>query len=145
MRNIHKPRQQVHSDSRRYFILIDGKLCRYTPKPGEPAAIAIRHQGQWRLIFTGYTDAEYFASYPHARGRFTVQQISHDYFHWRYVSRGGGEMSGDSYDLFDTVQWFRSATPINRLRRTLRRLALRDCHRVIRNAPDLVSSLRFHA
>ncbi len=137
MHNTRKPRRQGYSDNRRYFFFVGGKLRRYTPKPGDPAPLAVRYHRKWRMIYVGHTDAEYFAAHPDAQGRFTVR-IDTEALHWRFRTRQGGEIVGDRYDLdFDEP----GGTAPERLKRRLLRFATVERHMVRRDAPDLVSAL----
>jgi hypothetical protein len=89
------------------------------------------------MIYTCYTDAEYFAAHPDAQGRFTVR-IDTGALHWRFRTRQGGEIVGDRYDLdFDEP----GGTAPERLKRALLYCATVGIHRVTRESPDLVSAL----
>ena len=133
---------QGHLNPRRYFVFIGGKPRPYTPPRGKPAPFSIRYHGKWRLIYTASTDdGIIWLPNPGAQVRFTVRPDAEAMW-WKLTTRQGGCLFGDRYDLHG-LRGFKVGTPVARLKRVLRWLALRDCHRVVQEAPDIVSAWRW--
>lgn len=116
----------------------------YLPPAGEPVPFVVRHRRELCLVYSSVSDAEFFAK-PETPFQFTVREDDRrsGCFTFRATTRQGGHIAGDAHDLRAIVQRYRSGTPLNRLRRALRSIALRDVHRVVADAPDIVIAWRW--
>ncbi len=134
-------RMQGRFDRLRDFIQVGNELRRYMPARKRPALFACHYHSKIRLVYTAYSDAQYFAKYPEARYRFTVR-VDNEAMDWTFVTRQGGTINGDRYDLFCRLQNDKQGTAKARLKRALLYYATKGTHRVGRDAPDLISALQ---
>ncbi|WP_041798302.1 hypothetical protein [Rhodopseudomonas palustris] len=136
------PARQGYTDRpKRYRLRTRRGWEIYLPPTGEPVPFAVEHRGEICLVHSVVSDAQYFAKYPEARYRFTVR-IDNEAMDWTFVTRQGGTISGDRYDLFCRLQHDRHGTVEARLKRVLLRYATIETHMVRRDAPDLISALQ---
>lgn len=132
---------QGQFDRLRDFIQVGNELRRYMPVRKRPALLACHYHSKIRLVYTAYSDAQYFAKYPEARYRFTVR-IDNEAMDWTFVTRQSGTIRGDRYDLLCLLQHDKHGTAEARLKRALLYYATVGTHRVGRDAPDLITALR---
>lgn len=88
----------------------------------------------------GYSDAAYFADNPQARYRLSVRVINpkSGYYSFDIRTRGGGHITGDSWDMNAALQNFAHGTPLQRLLKAIRQLALRHRTYFWSTASDMV-------
>ena len=72
-----------------------------------------------------YSDAAYFADNPLAGYRLSVFNPQPGYSSFEIPTRGGGHVSGDSWDMRGALQNFAHGTPLQRLRKATRLLVLK--------------------
>lgn len=81
-----------------------------------------------------------FAQHPNARYLFKWEVINPktDHFLFEVVTRSGGRLTGDTWDLVFRLENYSVGDVVARLRKAIRRMALRCPTRISVHAPDMV-------
>lgn len=132
---------QGHDDHpKRYFLDTKRGWVPYVAPKSQPAPFAVEHRGELCLVYRVLCDADYFAENPDAQLRFSVN-IGNEALNWTLVTRQGGEISGDRYDLIENMRLDKHGTVTERLKRIMLQFATVEIHRVMSDSPDLVTAL----
>jgi hypothetical protein len=99
-----------------------------------------QHRASQSRALLSPEEASLFAQHPHARYLFKWEVINPktDYFSFEVVTRAGGRLTGNTWDIVGYLEHFSVGGVTARWSKATRRMALRYPTRIVVDAPDLI-------